>query len=566
MRGTPITRPYTVARLLNRLRGLSLLLLLMLTCGGPLGGVCRAASAEGIQQSGSTTRMLIELLEQKGVLSAREAERFIDHLSREIEATRPVVRIVPEAEAEDLLQQAAGEITDKLNQELSRIQDDTDRAMDSAVTRTRLLERRHDLLEQKVTEDHNQKLQASSWAQRIRFGGDIRLRHHSDMLDERNALFLDPQNPTEFINSQQDRHRQRARIRLDAKAKVLDPREINVGKVEVGLRLATGSEEDPVSTNETAGDYLNRDTLTLERYYLTWRFVPEMYVLGGRLPEVALTAGRMANPWFATDLIWDSDLNFEGLTIGLNSDTQDTGDATIFLTAGMFAIQEEEWSSHDKWLTAGQIGIKHRPRHDLSYTLGFAYYDYHNIEGRPNPLNKTFNNFTAPEFQQKGNTLFDIDPSSDIRTALASDYNLLNLTAKLDYTGFIPKHVILEGDFVKNLGFDRQEVAALTGNADQNEETDGYLLGVTVGYPETRKFGDWNVFLRYKYLRADAVLDAFTDSDFHLGGTNAKGWTLGAEYGLYSNLWLSTKWITSDEIQGPPLAVDTFQIDLNAKF
>jgi hypothetical protein len=78
--------------------------------------------------------------------------------------------------------------------------------------------------------------------------------------------------------------------------------------------------------------------------------------------------------------------------------------------------------------------------------------------------------------------------------------------------------------------------------------------------------GDWQLSLAYRHLEADAVLDAFTDGDFHLGGTNNKGYILGAQYGLGKNSWLSARWLSSNEITGLPLAVNVFQLYLNAKF
>jgi hypothetical protein len=108
-------------------------------------------------------------------------------------------------------------------------------------------------------------------------------------------------------------------------------------------------------------------------------------------------------------------------------------------------------------------------------------------------------------------------------------------------------------------------VDARTG-VDVKKETEGFQLGFTVGYPTVRNFAEWKGFLFYKYLGSDAVMDAFTDSDFHLGGTNAKGWILGGEFGLAKNVWLSSKWLTTNEISGPPFAIDTFLLDLNAKF
>jgi hypothetical protein len=237
------------------------------------------------------------------------------------------------------------------------------------------------------------------------------------------------------------------------------------------------------------------------------------------------------------------------------------------LTLGVFPLYEEEFSDRDKWLYAGQAGVEYRKAMGLSGKLGVAYYDYENITGvRNDPLQPGVWDFTAPQFQQKGNTLMDIDPGAGIKTALASDYNLLNVTAQLDYDYWFPIHIVLLMDYVKNLGFDRTEVAARTGNPNVEEDTEGYQFGLTVGYPTIRYFGEWNTFLFYKYLGADAVLDAFTDSDFHLGGTNAKGWILGGELGLYKNVWLRGRWLTADEIKGPPLAIDVLQVDVNARF
>ena len=62
------------------------------------------------------------------------------------------------------------------------------------------------------------------------------------------------------------------------------------------------------------------------------------------------------------------------------------------------------------------------------------------------------------------------------------------------------------------------------------------------------------------------MLDAFTDSDFHLGGTNAEGFFVGGAYGLYKNTWLAARWMSADEISGLPLSIDVFQLDLNATF
>jgi hypothetical protein len=83
---------------------------------------------------------------------------------------------------------------------------------------------------------------------------------------------------------------------------------------------------------------------------------------------------------------------------------------------------------------------------------------------------------------------------------------------------------------------------------------------------ELSKAGQWNVLAGYRYLESDAVLDAFTDSDFHLGGTNSKGYFIGGQYALFDGVLFGGRWMSANEIAGPPLAIDVLQVDLVAKF
>ena len=173
--------------------------------------------------------------------------------------------------------------------------------------------------------------------------------------------------------------------------------------------------------------------------------------------------------------------------------------------------------------------------------------------------------FPAPGFKQKGNTYFDISINGSGKYAYASKYRELNVTGSLDLGYWQPVHAVFTGDYVNNLGFNQQDVNARTGS-NVEKETVGYQVGVEIGYPKVASFGEWKGLFFYKYLGADAVMDAFTDSDFHLGGTNAKGWIIGADLGLTRNVWLSTRWFTANEISGPQLAIDVFHFNVNAKF
>jgi hypothetical protein len=77
---------------------------------------------------------------------------------------------------------------------------------------------------------------------------------------------------------------------------------------------------------------------------------------------------------------------------------------------------------------------------------------------------------------------------------------------------------------------------------------------------------EWNVSLGYKYLQPDAVLDGLTDQNFHLGGTNAKGFIFSADYGIAQRTWLSARYFNAKQVYGPPLAIDVLQVEISSKF
>jgi hypothetical protein len=516
--------------------GLSLILL------APIPGLC--------QESKSDTEALIQLLRQKGVISEKESREFLNR-----SAGKPAVE-----------QEARTAETEQLQEEVNRLREKLNQSSEETMQRQRLSDRKMDDLQTKLS-DINSKVFKSDWAQRIRFGGDIRLRAQGDYYGNNNALVLDPNDPNKLLNTTEDRERFRYRARLAVLASITDPQRTEAGRFEVGMRVATGNEKDPVSTNDTFGDYYNKDGIVLDQAYLKYTYKPSDALVFTWIPQATLTGGRIPNPFFYTDLVWDHDLGFEGLAVSILTDTSEDARLRGWLTAGAFPLQEVEFSSRDKWLYGAQAGIEAKPVNDLTSKLGVAYYDYKHVVGKLNdPARPNEYDYTAPLFLQKGNTLFDIDPGSGIKPALASDYDLVNVTAQIDYARWHPIHVVLTGDYVKNIGFEKSQVRSKTGSDDVDARTDAYSFGMQVGYPNIVNFGEWNVLLTFKYLEADAVMDAFTDSDFHGGGTNAQGWILGAGFGIYHNVWLTARWLTADEVSGPPLSIDVLQVDVNARF
>ena len=103
---------------------------------------------------------------------------------------------------------------------------------------------------------------------------------------------------------------------------------------------------------------------------------------------------------------------------------------------------------------------------------------------------------------------------------------------------------------------------------------EGYQLKLGIGAFEVQDAGDWQVQLTYRRVGSDAVLDAFTDSDLGLGGTNLRGFILGASYGLYRNTSVGVRYMAAENIDtmlnksfpNARYQTNSLQVDLNVRF
>jgi Putative porin len=456
------------------------------------------------------------------------------------------------------------------------------------------------------------------WAQRIKFYGDIRARYEGDHYPAGNSGFFENFNAintgSPFLednanafnqyffptyNATQDRNRFRFRARLGADVDLYDG-------FSAGLRIATGENSSPVSTNQTFGgngSNFSKYALWLDRAFIKYQPVQDFVA----------SVGRFDNPfWSPTDLVWYKDLGFDGFAIQAK---QEVAEGFVpFFAGGAFPVFNTELNaglntadlagptkvaSRDRWLFGAQGGFGARIDPDTLLTLAVAYYDFTNIRGK---LSSPCVVFTAsdvcdtdlrrPLFAQKGNTYMQLrniplvlptpaNPTGSLDYqyyGLASDFRPVVASAQLDLAQFNPIHVILDAEYVWNTAFDRSAVAAVAvfpnnfasttdgSPGPYNGGNQGWLARLTVGNKEIKHLWDWNAHVGYKYLESDAMVDAFVDSDFGLGGTNLKGYFLGGNVGLGENIWGSVRWMSANNIAGLPYRVDIVQLDLNARF
>ena len=448
-----------------------------------------------------------------------------------------------------------------------------------------------------------------AWTKRIRVEGDVRARYESRYYDMANSNIeidwrslnsgggYDVNSNTNLalpalLNTREDRkHLLRARARLGILADISD-------STQAGIRLASGNDDSPVSTTQTLGGGLGKKNIWLDQAWLSYQ--PASWL--------KLTAGRFDNPFVSGDELFSSELNFDGIAAKLQQPVGAAKDVTVFGTLGLIPLEyssdnapsrsQAKMSSENKWLLGAQVGASWKINSEHQLRGALAYYNFRNISGeysQPCALyagaDGCSTDWSRPSSMQKGNSLMllrnialnPLDPANTPQpqfVGLASKFRLANLNARWDSKVAGGKDLRIEGDYVRNMAYDKSAMWARakggimnnfggTGGVSQADFRSGgnaYMLQATLGKANTQARGDWNVLLGYKRIEPDALPDAYNDSTFHLGGTNARGYYLGGAYALDKNTWLNGRWTSSREVFGSALSIDTLQIELNARF
>lgn len=442
------------------------------------------------------------------------------------------------------------------------------------------------------------------WVSRLKVEGDVRIRNESRFFDSSNSPEIidyhdmnvggpyDVNTNTQsqlppILNTREDRkNRFRIRARLGVTAALTE-------QWSAGVRLATGSNDSPVSTTQSLGGGMGKKDIWLDQTWLRWQ----------SNQGDTITLGRASNPFVSTNMLYSGDLNFDGVSAAL-APIEVANDLSLFGTVGAFALEygSDSWpsrssdkgASEDKWLLGGQLGANWKINRQDRLRTTLAYYHFDNIEGERSSECSLYagaaacdTDWSRPDFMQKGNTLFllrniALDPANPAQTplpqyvGLASEFSLLDLNMMWDTSVFNDLKMRLQGNYIVNLAYDESDMwkrsqGQIVNNFDENGEHDSgdtaWMLQATLGSRLDRfNQGDWNMFAGYKYIEPDALPDAYNDSSFHLGGTNAKGYYLGGSYGLGENLYALGRWVSTDEVYGAPLSINLLQVELNARF
>jgi len=534
--------------------------------------------------SENATINLIRLLVQQGVLKPDQADALVAQAEAEARAARQATpdRGAAVAQAGDVrVPYIPQTVRDQIRDEVKA-----------------------EVMVQAKEENWAQPNTFPDWVSRITVEGDVRVRDESRFYNGGNSneitdfAKLNAKGPYDvnpntnggyppMLNTREDRRNQlRIRARLGVRAEISEA-------WTAGIRLATGSDDSPVSTSQTLGGGMGKKDIWLDQAYLTYR--PAKWA--------TVTGGRVANPFESTDTLFSNDLNFDGIAAIFKHPLQGR-DVTLFGTLGAFATEyaNNGWSSssmsegstENKWLLGAQVGADWKINNQNSLRGALAYYHFDNIAGKRSSSCSPWagaencdTDWSRPAFMQKGNTLFllrniapnPLNPADTPQpqyVGLASKFDLLDVNLRWDTRVFDGLGLRLNGNYIRNLAYSKSKMVSRSqgyivnnfgDNGDIESGPNAWMLQATLGRSyDLKEKGDWLAFVGYKYIQPDALPDAFNDSSFHQGGTNARGYYIGAGYAFEKNVYGVFRWMSTKEIYGDPLAIDTMQFEINARF
>ncbi|MFH1283781.1 MAG: putative porin [bacterium] len=355
---------------------------------------------------------------------------------------------------------------------------------------------------------------APSWVQSIMLKGDVRLRNQTERKD-------------------QDERRNRNRVR--AKVGIL----ANVTpNWKAGIGLATGG-TDSRSTNQTLEDGFSKKGIMLDYAYMNYIPVSWLALWGGKYGiENAL--------WKTGDLLWDSDINVEGVNANIK---YKVNSFKFFINSGYWILDEfkDSGSSQtnnpaDPYMIMVQPGIKYSFSKPNYIKVASHFYQFQHVKDEAVLPNS-----------EGGNTTYTNGAGN---TVLKYDYDSVGADAEIGFAipGGIPKLQwgAVFGEYIKN------------NNPDKRNE--GSLGGIKLGEQKITEFGHIQATYMYRHLEKDAWLDIFPDSDSYDGETGIMGHEIILTVGLAKNVSLAFDWYDMRPTTPNSRHKKLLQTDLLVKF
>lgn len=314
-----------------------------------------------------------------------------------------------------------------------------------------------------------------SWLDGLKFAGDLRLRYEYNGYDWGTNG-----------DDKEARNRARFRARFGVMKTWLD------NQLEVGMRIATGSDNDPTSTNQTFTDGFSKKDIWLDLAYA--KYSPNA------VKGLTVIGGKMVRPWIEDEIFFDSDVNPEGFWSEYKFAR--TGAFQPFVGAGYFVVNETS-SGDDSTMYLAQAGTDVHLSENLLYTVAGNYQEW--------------TDYYAAPVKARGN---------DSPVSRIPGLRIVNLNNSLSFPlGGRP--LAMSAAFAHNCGEG-------DANPDYTGQDNAFAAGIKYG--QNKRKGDWSLRYRYAFVEANALPGNFVDSDF--GFANRRGHIIGGEYNLLDSLTL----------------------------
>lgn len=389
----------------------------------------------------------------------------------------------------------------------------------------------------------NKSLPANKWLEGLVFKGDTRLRYEGA-------------NYTSGSQSETpDRNSFRFRLRFGFE-KTFSP-ELKTGfELASGEASATnGNNVSPVSNNQSMDNDFNFKSIWIEKIFVT--YLPE-WAKVGPIAGFEITGGKVQNPFEkgSTDMIWDRDVKPEGIyeKADLCVFKSEKVDFKAYALAGQFILDDDQSTGgRDAQLFAYQIGLN--PSFDLGITekpvevlSALSFYNYADYA-------KHSNFIIYGQSLAKGNPTL---PWNSTRLD-AQGFNVFESYTEVTVS---PKGIPIRPffDWARNMT-DRPSMI-MNGS-------DAWSLGLGIG--KVNKKGDLEASYAYKWMGANSIVGAFTDSDFGRGTAGQRGSVIKFGCGLTNNMTLNAAGYFTNNLNAGTYGIldeeaRKLVIDLNLKF
>ncbi|HVG31171.1 MAG TPA: putative porin [Pyrinomonadaceae bacterium] len=406
----------------------------------------------------------------------------------------------------------------------------------------------------------------------VTFSGDVRLRYESQF-GLLNAL-PNAENPSIVGNELSQRSRARVRARLALRGQI--------GKqFDWGLRLATGTTPDVISTNQTLTDFFGRKSFAVDQAFVSYK--------PSRVPGLRLQAGKFETPWLFTEMTIDNDLMPEGLNETYSRDFRHAGalknltlvawQLPMLERAPGFVLASNGQLDADASRRAGRdlalYGAQARARFDLTkhtaLTVSAADLNFNGTQfitpaqvfgaslqvpvtltipaTATTPAQTVTTTVNIPRDLLVNGSSLGLSIGSTNATnrdgRLSSGYNLVDLIGRLEWTGSKRFPVTALLDFVTNTQV--RDVISTGGRVLENHENNGYWAELQVG--RARERGDALFGYTFVRIEKDAILAPFNFSDI-LQASDVRAHRLLASYTVDPRVTLSFTAIVSQRPNG----------------